>query len=274
LGNEAFRWVSGGGMTGLGDFSGGFFGSYGLDVSADGSVVVGYGSSASGQEAFRWTSGGGMVKLGDLAGGDYGSLAQAVSSDGSIVVGDSQSATGAEAFRWTAGGGMSGLGVISGNSRSYAEAVSDDGSVIVGVCNGGSWPARPFIWTPGTGMVELKVYLESTVGLDLTGWALETAEAVSPDGTVIVGRGFGPSGEEGWIANIAPPEPVDLGIYTAVELVWPSVSGVTYQVQYSTNLVSTNWFNLDSSILGDGTTNSVFDSVRGTEERYYRIVQP
>jgi probable HAF family extracellular repeat protein len=62
-------------MVGLGDLDAGLFTSQAFAVSADGSVVVGLGSSASGFEAFRWTSGGGMVGLGDLAGGAFFSQA-------------------------------------------------------------------------------------------------------------------------------------------------------------------------------------------------------
>jgi probable HAF family extracellular repeat protein len=65
----------------------GIFFSNADDVSADGSVLVGRASSASGAEAFRWTSGGGMVGLGDLPGGGFESTAEAVSADGSTVVG-------------------------------------------------------------------------------------------------------------------------------------------------------------------------------------------
>ena len=43
-------------FQGLGDLDGGFFGSKAYGISADGSVVVGQGSSSSGGEAFRWTS--------------------------------------------------------------------------------------------------------------------------------------------------------------------------------------------------------------------------
>lgn len=58
-------------MVGLGDFPGGEFGSQAYGVSADGSVVVGFGAPAAPSffEAFRWTSAGGMVGLGDLPGG-------------------------------------------------------------------------------------------------------------------------------------------------------------------------------------------------------------
>src|SRR5262249_30360338 len=52
----AFRWMAETGMLLLSDPSGGFRTSRGNAVSADGSVVVGYGQSASGQEAFLWTA--------------------------------------------------------------------------------------------------------------------------------------------------------------------------------------------------------------------------
>jgi len=58
-------------MVGLGDLPGGSFSSYADGVSANGSVVVGYGNSANGNEAFRWTQGTGMVGLGDLSGGIF-----------------------------------------------------------------------------------------------------------------------------------------------------------------------------------------------------------
>ena len=78
----------------LGDLPGGSFGSGAYGISADGSVVVGFGDSGdSGDpvltEAFRWTSGGGIVGLGELPGGGFGSVAYAVSADGGVVVGDS-----------------------------------------------------------------------------------------------------------------------------------------------------------------------------------------
>ena len=74
-------------FQGLGDLPGGIFDSRAFGVSADGSVVVGESSSASGTEAFRWTSGGGIAGLGDLPGGGFSSRANAVSGDGSVVVG-------------------------------------------------------------------------------------------------------------------------------------------------------------------------------------------
>lgn len=101
-------------FLGLGDLAGGSFTSDARGISADGSTVVGSGSTAAGQEAFRWTMSTGMVGLGDLAGGGIQSSAGAVSADGSVVVGQSLSSFGSEAMRWTAGGGMAGLGDLSG----------------------------------------------------------------------------------------------------------------------------------------------------------------
>ena len=101
-------------------------------VSADGLVVVGYGTAAitAAWEAFRW-SGGTMTGLGFLPGGSS-SFALGVSADGSVVVGYGNSAASLyEAFRWS-GGTMTGLGFLPGGSTSSATGASADGSVVVG----------------------------------------------------------------------------------------------------------------------------------------------
>jgi probable HAF family extracellular repeat protein len=63
---EAFRWTSASGMVSLGDLPGGLFESYAVDVSGDGSVVIGYGDTDFGSEAFLWTSDGRMKRLWDV----------------------------------------------------------------------------------------------------------------------------------------------------------------------------------------------------------------
>jgi probable HAF family extracellular repeat protein len=128
-------------MVGLGDLPGGSFNSQAFGVSANGSVVVGRGNSASGTEAFRWTSGGGMVGLGDLPGGSFSSLAFDVSADGSVVVGGSVSASGNEAFIWDQENGMQSLqdllvndfGLdLTGWTLREARGISADGLTIAG----------------------------------------------------------------------------------------------------------------------------------------------
>jgi len=53
-GFEAFWWRDGDGMHALGDLSGGAFNSCALAASADGSIVVGYGTTDAGRRAFIW----------------------------------------------------------------------------------------------------------------------------------------------------------------------------------------------------------------------------
>ncbi len=190
-GSEAFRWTSGGGMIGLGFLPGGgnlgsATGSEGLGVSADGTDIVGYSTSASGSQAFRWTSGTGMVGLGYLSAASSVSVAFGASGDGSVVVGYGFSASGQEAFRWTSGGGMVGLGDLPGGIfSSVAFAVSADASVVVGSSNTASG-SEPFRWTSGGGMVGIG---------DLPGRIYGGAAAVSADGSVVVGSSNSASGQ-------------------------------------------------------------------------------
>jgi probable HAF family extracellular repeat protein len=197
---EAFRWTQATGMVGLGFLPGGIFDrSAAVGVSADGSVVVGFGNSANSQEAFRWTETTGMVGLGDLLGGSFSSVARAVSANGSIIVGIGNSASGEEAFRWTQGTGMVGLGDLPGGSfASSASGVSADGSVVVGSSrifgtSGNAFGIEAFRWTEGTGMVGLGDLPEGSF--------FSIATGVSGDGSVVVGQGEGANGFEAFIWN-------------------------------------------------------------------------
>jgi uncharacterized membrane protein len=217
-GSEAFRWISGdpNGLVSLGDLAGGGSDSFGQAISADGSVVVGQGASASGIEAFRWVSGdpNGMVGLGDLAGGGFASSARGISPDGTVMVGFGTSASGQEAFRLELGdpNGMMGLGDLPGGAFwSRAEDVSGDGSIVVGVAGTGANPdttiadQEAFIWDEAHGMRLLEDVLVG-LGLDLTGWELNQATAISDDGLRIVGFGSSPLGSsEAFLAEL--PEP-------------------------------------------------------------------
>jgi hypothetical protein len=82
-------------MQGLGDLAGGSFNSQALSTSADGSVVVGLSSSASGTEAFLWDAINGMRALDDVLMTDFGldltgwtlQHARGVSDDGLVIAG-------------------------------------------------------------------------------------------------------------------------------------------------------------------------------------------
>jgi probable HAF family extracellular repeat protein len=156
-------------FMGLGDLPGGIFFSFASAVSADGSVAVGWSSSAQGQHAFRWEDGV-MTDLGVLPGKET-SAAKATSADGSVVVGHSHRGAQPEirAFRWE-NGAISDLGILPGSFGSNATAISWDGSVIIG--NSGS----PFRWQDGV-LSELEI-----PGL----WGVGD---MSADASVIVGVG-------------------------------------------------------------------------------------
>jgi len=194
--NQAFRWTASTGMVGLGFLPGNVV-SIANGVNADGSVVVGFGSDNVGgsEHAFRWTASTGMVNIGNSPTGIF-SDATALSADGSVVVGFFYKSGGnPEAFRWTASTGMVGLGFAPGDFSSSAWGVNADGSVIVG--DGGGHAVR---WTASSGMQSIQDLLSAN-GVNTAGWNLQSAQAVSADGTVIFGNGFDPSGNlQAWIA--------------------------------------------------------------------------
>jgi probable HAF family extracellular repeat protein len=174
------------------------------DVSSDSETIVGQlstGEIAFGIQAFRWTPEEGIVPLGDLPGGRVRSFGYGVSDGGQAAVGLATVADGlggdkSQAFRWTPGEGMRGLGFLPDKTdQSVAHAISGDGSVVVGLASRiemtGDYQMRyheAFRWTEETGMIGLG---------DLPGGEYgSTAEAISSDGKVIVGRSGGENGGE------------------------------------------------------------------------------
>lgn len=170
---------------GLGDLAGGSFSSKAYGVSADGSFIVGESQSANGLEAFQYSSSTGMVGLGYLPGGSFSSQAYGVSADGSVVVGRSRYSTSSndgEAYLYTDNTGMSGLGSLgtSSNYNTLATGVSSDGTVIVGSDRTGADQA--FRYTSTDGMMGLG---------SLSGHAFSRGNAVSSDGSTVVGYSYG-----------------------------------------------------------------------------------
>jgi probable HAF family extracellular repeat protein len=193
---DGSRWV----VQGLGDLAGGDLNSHAYSMTPDGNVVVGEGHSAKGTEACRWTLAEGnwvLQGLGDFPKGDYWSQAFGASWDGSVVVGQGSVANhGTRAFRWTAATGMVNLGVVGKRKYSAAWGCSADGNVVVGE----SFSTRgrdevAFRWTSATGMVGLG---------DLPGGtSFSEAEAVSPDGSIVVGGSSTANGVEAFIWDAA-----------------------------------------------------------------------
>lgn len=143
------------------------------DLSADGSVIVGWSSTPSTDSAWRWTPARGVDFLGTLpmlpgqSGNSY-SRAAAVSSDGRTIVGQSNG----QAFRW-AGGGMVSLG------QGLAEDISDNGIIAGGKALPLYGAGQAALWLPQGD----QVYLGSLAGEG----HFSRATGISDDGNTVVG---------------------------------------------------------------------------------------
>lgn len=234
----AFRWTESEGRQLIA--SPGVGGAWG--VSSDGTTVAGWGMSSNGTEAFRWTQSGGTQWLGALPGGNY-SGAFGISNDGSTIVGNSAMANGSGPFRWTESSGMQSLaGTVSSWGAAYdasadgttivgtgdigafrwteaggmqdlgftdALGVSGDGSMVVG--HYGSSDAM--IWTETDGAQKITDILLAE-GIDITGWILSSATAISADGLTIVGNGSLNGSLETWMVTLdAAPTPIPGAIW-------------------------------------------------------------
>jgi probable HAF family extracellular repeat protein len=182
-------------------------------INAAGTVVSGDGTangSCSGH-AFRWVSngmgGGTMTDLGHLPGQfATDSLSFGLSGDGSVVVGQSQASNNDQAFRWSQATGMRDIGfaLTQGNDWSQANAASFDGSTVVGwFYDADAGETHPLLWTTARGSEDFQDYLAAH-GVDVSGWELGYATAVSPDGLTIVGYGWHYGQTEGWVADLHP----------------------------------------------------------------------
>ncbi|MFM9995598.1 MAG: PEP-CTERM sorting domain-containing protein [Phycisphaerales bacterium] len=212
LSGEAFRWTQATGMVGLGHMAtSGVLYTTARGCSADGSVVVGYGTTDQGWEAFRWTQAGGMVALGDHPGGPVDSAAISCSADGSTLVGWIRTDTRYEPAKWTQATGCVSLGTLpSMGEDNYAADCTPDGAIVVGSCSiiygglqGQEVCGQAFIWDAINGMRDIKEQLMLRDVSGVVGWTLYAAVAVADDGKTIAGVGLNPQGEyEGWVARL------------------------------------------------------------------------
>lgn len=199
-----FRWTASGGVESLGLLPGGAF-AYALDVSGDGSVMVGAGSQTGSQEvAIRWSPATGAQPLGFLPGGNT-STAFGVSSDGATVVGAAATPSGGRAFRWTQAMGIQNLGVLPGATVSEGLAVSGDGLTVVGLCTAtGAAGWTPFLWHPALGMRGFRSHALA-LGVDLGGWSsIDRASAVSETGRYAVGWGIRDGADHAFLIDFGP----------------------------------------------------------------------
>lgn len=177
-------------FVGIGDLAGGEFHSEVSAISADGSTIVGWSSSAEtakGQfQAYKWTRKSGMVALGSFDGRVRQSNAGATTHDGSFVVGDAGSDDGSQAALWNETLEVTAVGSLGGTPRwNTARGISEDGRFVVG-CSVSPRGYEAFLWERGKEMVGLG---------DAAGGAFNSsAQTVTRDGGVIFGCASVPAG--------------------------------------------------------------------------------
>jgi uncharacterized membrane protein len=241
---SAFRWFNGT-VESIGEGAGLWMPT---DTTADGATVVGFGGGGG----FRWNNGVRTPVCIDP--GDANTIVLGVSNNGSIMIGTratiqtpppwlatspsgAESSNGYSFYRWV-NDVPEPIGELPGGTPgapyTISVELSGDGSTIVGTVsplpfvewdpNWGSPEATTSIWRAGLGWRELQDVLVNECHLDLTGWTLITAVAVSDDGQTIVGNGLHTGMQtEAWIAHI--PEPT-------AALLLPSLFGLCRRRQY------------------------------------------
>jgi probable HAF family extracellular repeat protein len=157
-------------------------------ISRDGDVMVGESLNSSNQtRAFRINLDTSltMVELGTLGGNS--SVALSAGLDGSVIVGYSTLAgEQTRAFRWNFSDGMQDLGTLGGDwSQAYDVTKTNFGDVVVGQSPDSSGQIHAFIWKLGTMQDLNKIY----TSLLSDGSLLTIANAITPDGRYIVGKG-------------------------------------------------------------------------------------
>jgi hypothetical protein len=134
----------------------------------------------------------------------------ATSRDGAVVVGtvDNLQTHLFEAYRWSRDTGVTLLGTCLPRYHSRAMDVSGNGLIVVGYVQSDSNDEQmAMMWDEEHGMRLLKDVLQNDLGLNLSGWKLTRALAISDDGSTIVGDGWNVENQtEAWRANITTAE--------------------------------------------------------------------
>jgi hypothetical protein len=95
------------------------------------------------------------------------------------------------------------------NVTPWSEAldVSAVGYRVVGFAGPPGPASVATVWDPTNGMRRVEDILTAE-GIDLTGWTLSEANAISDNGRIIVGRGINPQGQkEAWLAVLPGTSP-------------------------------------------------------------------
>lgn len=180
---NAWIWSGLGNVTPLGDLEGGVEVSDAVDVSDDGTIVLGTVRANSRSYAALWRASEGWSVLEPLPIQYPSSAGGGISGDGSVVAlscFDSLS-NSLEAYRWTPQGQLDSLGDFAGSPHmSAAAAISRDGSTIIGSVRRNA-DTLAFAWRTEEGELQDLGHFPAYP-------SIAGALAVNADGSVIVGR--------------------------------------------------------------------------------------
>lgn len=248
-GREAFRWTAGV-MTGLGDLAGGSYQSEALAVSPDGTRVTGYGTASS-QSVITWNAIDGLQNYYSAA------TAYGISADGSQLAGYVNATfiipniitlNYRRASRWN-NGTATVLGPESTGQSvdSVFNGMTPDAALAVGSFKNSSGPYYAVSHDAFNGIRNLKDVLTNG-GIDMTGWELTAATAISTDGSVIVGYGINPDGQqEAWVIK---------GYSLGLTLRWIG-NNAHWPANGSLTASDSLWMNIDCKDLGVAVTGLV-----------------
>jgi hypothetical protein len=119
-------------------------------------------------------------------------------------------------------------------------------------------------------MREIQDVLVNDLGLDLTGWTLTSAEAISANGRTVAGYGINPSGErEAWVASFVSPIIPTISLFAGIS--FDTRDGSTYSVTASDD-VEGPYVEI-GTVIGDGTRQIFFDDRVVRAAQFYRIIE-
>ncbi|MBL9121691.1 MAG: hypothetical protein JNL80_17430 [Phycisphaerae bacterium] len=214
---HAFRWDSVNGSVDLGSLVA-TRSSRANGVNADGTIIVGWQDTATGQRrGARWIDGVESYMPNYVSGASSYVVGEAlgISDNGQHIV-------GYNVFNAPAGPGwhfddntdtMYALQNLAqfGTQDALVGGVTDDGTVCVGSSGGIPIGRKAIIWFNNGAPLDLVTHIQSLGGSTAPYTSLGTAMDISPDGRTIVGWGTGPGNPAGgWIVHFPIECPADL----------------------------------------------------------------
>lgn len=153
-------------------------------ISRGGAVATGSaGDQSSRDMALRWKRGSGLKSLGLLPGGMTNTFGQAINKSGSVIAGFGDASGKTRSFRWSDAEGYQILPLIPGTQFATACGIDRAGVRVVGTSGIGT-TARAFLWEEASPKMVLNLGT-------LSGQTSSSAQAISGDGTTIVGASGG-----------------------------------------------------------------------------------